>query len=158
MNSLTQHNLDLASEGALDYASLPPEALADLALQQSSPDAATSALGELTQRRVPEIVVNVAAEILQRPRWDDHLTAYAVAVLFPRDNPAGLKAMIRLLEMKPSETIAEELIDNVLSEPRLFESGEGHRFVVALARYLVDQTWREIDGERVAEVVALALP
>src|SRR5262245_13002008 len=81
----------------IDYRGLDAAVLLQLATQRDEPFIATSALGELGARAVPE--ARAAAEsILAGEPWDRHLHAFALTTLYGADRDAGAAAMTRLVD------------------------------------------------------------
>jgi hypothetical protein len=129
MKSTTLDNLVRASAGALDYGSIDATSLIDLALQESDAEVATSALGELS----PHDARDTALEILRRPVWDSHLTAFALTLLYVRDPEAAFEMMKKFGYTANEKPIIEALIENILSDQERFQTGEGRRFAGELA-------------------------
>lgn len=145
MKMTTLENLLRMSEGDFDYNKIYSESLSNLALQESDPVAATSALGELTQRDSDDARITAQA-ILQKNPWDAHLTAYALTVLYSRDAEAGLHAMEQVLNAATEKTIIEALIENVLSDEKNFRDGAGVSFVSRLAKHLRERPDLSVDA------------
>jgi hypothetical protein len=154
MNPTTLHNLGLASEGEFAYADSDSEALIALALQDSDPEVATSALGELTQRDSDDARA-VAQQILQRDPWDHHLGAYALTVLYSRDPDAAFEAMQRMLRASADKSIYQALIENVLSDRSRYIEGAGREFAAELAARLTEPVVHQLDHDDVSQFLAL---
>ena len=154
VNPTTLHNLGLAAEGEFAYADSDSEALIDLALQDSDPEVATSALGELTQRDSDDARA-VAQQILQREPWDHHLSAYALTVLYSRDPDAAFEAMQRMLSASADKSIYQALIEHVLSDRSRYIDGVGRQFAAALAERLTAAVVNQLDGDEVLQFLTL---
>jgi hypothetical protein len=154
VNPTTLHDLGLAAEGQFAYGDSDPEALKDLALQDSDAEVATSALGELAQRDSDD-ARRVAHAILQRDPWDQHLSAYALTVLYSRDPDAALEAMQRMLLGSADKAIYQALIENVLSDRSRYIDGVGRQFAAALAERLIENVVNQLDHDEVSQFLTL---
>jgi hypothetical protein len=151
----TVKELLLLPDDQIDYPSLDSGLLLELATQREEPFLATSALGELTQRKDGH-AREAADRILHAAIWDKHLTAYALTVLFDRDPTATLQHMVRLIDICDEPKLLEAMAENVLNGRDYFQDGDGQRVLgtlVAKLRNIVPAKFS--DPETIKRVMAL---
>lgn len=138
----TADDLLLLPDDAIDYKSQPAGVLYELATQEDEPYIATSALAELSIRRVPEARA-AAAAILARPPWDRHLHAFAIAILCRIDCAQATAVMRELLDHTDDPKILGAMVECVLSEPDHFrgeaERAFAHRLAAKVGAMAADQ-------------------
>jgi hypothetical protein len=111
----------------IDYTSLDGRVLRELAMQNSEPYIATSALAELGARGGPEARAAVAAILATEP-WDRHLFAFAITMLCDIDRHDATETMARLLEGTNDPKILGAMVECVLSDPDHFSTGATRAF------------------------------
>jgi hypothetical protein len=157
MSDLPVDDYLLVPHDQIDFASLPVATVLGLAVQVIEPFVATSALGELAVRDVPEVRA-AALQILSAP-WDRYLTAYALTCLFGTDSAAAMDEMVRLLpDCRDGEVLAA-MIENVMSETERFAQADYAAFAHALGRRVCELDPAEFsDREERDEFVAMFGP
>jgi hypothetical protein len=125
-------DLLLLPDDEINYAALDVGVLLQLATQEDEPFIATSALGELGMRRVPEAVV-AAAAILTKPLWDRYLHAFAITTLCATDPAQITEIMDSVIEQTNDPKVLGAMVECVLSEPDHFSKGAAQSFANKLA-------------------------
>jgi hypothetical protein len=147
-------DLILVPDEDIEYEKLDAAVLEQLAIQQLEPFIATSALGELGQRRVPE--AKAAAEaIVAREVWDHHLYAFAVKILYDADRDAGLAAMTPRLDTERDPVILAAMIENMMSDVEWFQAEPLRALATKLAARVAEIPGNYTDPEERESFLAL---
>jgi uncharacterized protein with von Willebrand factor type A (vWA) domain len=129
---MTINDLLVLPHDEIDYASLGAGMLRELAIQNSEPYIATSALAELGARSVPEARAAAAAILAAEP-WDRHLFAFAITTLCDIDRDDATETMERLLDRTNDPKVLGAMVECVLSDADHFRVGHGRAFTDRLA-------------------------
>lgn len=116
----------------IDYMPLDASTLHELAIQDSEPYIATSALAELGARGGPEARA-AASAILSREPWDRHLFAFAITTLCDVDRASATETMSTLLDGTSDSKILGAMTECVLFDPDHFSTGAARAFGKRLA-------------------------
>lgn len=126
-------NLLVLPADEIHYDSLSTSVLSKLATQMVDPFIATSALGELAQRG-PQETKNAAERILDGDTWDQHLTAFALTLLYDRDPERAIPRMAKLALTCEDPKILEAMIQNILSDSDRFQAAQEEPLAHTIAR------------------------
>jgi hypothetical protein len=137
----------------IDLAKLDDQTVFELAIQQTEPFIATSALDALAQRRGYH-GRDAAEAILMQAVWDDHHTAYAMSVLYKGDPRRAIELMTPHLA-SDNPILVDELVDIVLDHAADFAKPARREFATKLAARIAETApGMHTDRERRAELLS----